>query len=178
LKPEPIDRALNWLKSLPDPVPWVTLLTPQGTPLRQTRVKEMVQFPRIILICGKYEGIDERIADFFCDEQISIGDYVLTGGELPVMVVVDSICRLIPGVLGNPESLAEESYSEDMALEYPQYTRPADYKGWKVPEVLLSGNHKQIREWRENPPGGRCAAFGSGYRRGRENFGKITHGFT
>ncbi|KKT84002.1 MAG: tRNA (guanine-N(1)-)-methyltransferase [Microgenomates group bacterium GW2011_GWC1_44_9] len=103
----------------------------------------------LIFIAPHFEGIDHRVHEQLADETYSIGPYVLSGGELPVMVVVDSLCRLLPGVLGNPESLKEESYSEDMAVEYPQYTRPAEYKGWKVPEVLLSGNHKEIEKWRK-----------------------------
>ena len=103
----------------------------------------------LILIAPHFEGIDHRVHDHLADEVYSIGPYVLSGGELPVMVVVDSIVRLLPGVLGNPESLAEESYSDSFVLEYPQYTRPAEYKGWKVPEILLSGDHKKISEWRK-----------------------------
>ena len=104
---------------------------------------------RLILIAPHFEGIDHRVHEHLADEVYSIGPFVLSGGELPVMVVVDSLCRLLPGVLGNSESLKEESYSEEMEIEYPQYTRPAEYKGWKVPEVLLSGDHKKIEAWRK-----------------------------
>ena len=128
LKPEPIYRALTWLKGLPGPLPWVILLTPQGTPLKQSRVKELVLCPRIILICGRYEGVDERIADFFCDEQISIGDYVLSGGEPAALVLLDALIRLIPEVMGCSDSGKEESFEEGL-LEYPQYTRPRNFKG-------------------------------------------------
>lgn len=147
LKPEPICRALTWLKGLPGPSPWVILLTPQGTPLKQSRVKELVLYPRIILICGKYEGIDERIADFFCHEQMSIGDYVLSGGEPAALVLLDSVIRLIPEIMGCPDSGKEESFEEG-TLEYPQYTRPRDLQGHAVPEILFSGDHEKIRAWR------------------------------
>ncbi|MBI4767357.1 MAG: tRNA (guanosine(37)-N1)-methyltransferase TrmD [Deltaproteobacteria bacterium] len=147
LKPEPIDRALTWLKGLPEPVPRVILLTPQGTPLKQSRVKELLLHPRIILICGKYEGVDERIAEFFCDEQISIGDYVLSGGEPAALVLLDAVVRLIPEVMGCPDSGKEESFEEGL-LEYPQYTRPRNFKGHLVPEILFSGDHEKVRAWR------------------------------
>ncbi len=147
LKPEPIFRALTWLKGLPGPRPWVVLLTPQGTPLKQARVKELVGCPRLILICGRYEGIDERIADFFCDEQLSIGDYVLGGGEPAALVVLDTLIRLIPEVMGCADSGKEESFEEGL-LEYPQYTRPRNFKGYGVPEILMSGDHEKIRAWR------------------------------
>jgi tRNA (guanine37-N1)-methyltransferase len=147
LKPEPIYRALTWLKGLPEPYPRVILLTPQGTPLKQSRVKELVLCPRIILICGRYEGIDERIADFFCDEQISIGDYVLSGGEPAALVLLDSLIRLVPEVMGCSDSGKEESFEQGL-LEYPQYTRPQTFKGHGVPEILFSGDHEKIRTWR------------------------------
>ncbi len=147
LKPEPIDRALTWLKGLPGPKPRIILLTPQGTPLKQSRVKELLLSPRMILICGRYEGVDERIADFFCDEQISIGDYVLSGGEPAVLVLLDTLIRLIPEVMGCSDSGKEESFEEGL-LEYPQYTRPRNFKGQEVPQILFSGDHEKIREWR------------------------------
>ncbi|MCJ7833732.1 MAG: tRNA (guanosine(37)-N1)-methyltransferase TrmD [Deltaproteobacteria bacterium] len=147
LKPEPIYRALTWLKGLPGPRPRVILLTPQGTPLKQARVKELMLCPQIILICGRYEGVDERIADFFCDEQISIGDYVLSGGEPAALVLLDTLIRLIPEVMGCADSGKEESFEEGL-LEYPQYTRPRNFKGHGVPEILFSGDHEKIRTWR------------------------------
>lgn len=147
LKPEPVFRALTWLRELPEPSPRVIHLTPQGTPLKQSRVRELTGIPRIVLICGRYEGIDERIADFFCDEQISIGDYVLSGGEPAALVVLDSLIRLIPEVLGCADSEKEETFEEGL-LEYPQYTRPRNFKGHFVPEVLISGDHDKIRAWR------------------------------
>jgi tRNA (guanine37-N1)-methyltransferase len=149
LKPEPIGRALTWLMGLPGPLPRVILLTPKGTPLKQSRVKELLLCPRMILICGKYEGVDERIADFFCDEQISIGDYVLSGGEPAALVLLDTLIRLIPDVMGCPDSGKEESFEEGL-LEYPQYTRPRNYKGHLVPEILFSGDHEKIRAWRRH----------------------------
>ncbi|OGP49203.1 MAG: tRNA (guanosine(37)-N1)-methyltransferase TrmD [Deltaproteobacteria bacterium RBG_13_43_22] len=147
LKPEPVCRALTWLKGLPGPSPRVILLTPQGAPLKQSRVKELALCHRIILICGRYEGIDERIADFFCDEQISIGDYVLSGGEPAALVFLDALIRLIPEVMGCADSGKEESFEEGL-LEYPQYTRPRNFKGHGVPEILFSGDHEKIRVWR------------------------------
>ena len=115
------------------------------------------KYSNLILICGRYEGVDERVADYIVDEEISIGDYILTGGEIPAMVLVDSVSRLIPGVLGNPDSLKEESFdlenteednTKDINLEYPQYTKPENFLGMKVPEVLLGGNHSEIEKWR------------------------------
>lgn len=146
MKVEPIERALS---ALPDTGerPLVVLLTPQGEPFSQTIAEELASAPRIALICGHYEGVDERVRRYLTDREISIGDYVLTGGELSAMVVVDAVCRLVPGVLGNLESATAESFSMGL-LEYPHYTRPSDYKGWKVPEVLLSGNHREIDLWR------------------------------
>ena len=126
----------------------VILLCPQGEKLTQKVSKRIARYKHIILICGHYEGVDERIRDHLVDEEISIGDYVLTGGELPAMVLVDSIVRLIPGVLGDKNSLNFESF-EGSLLEYPHYTRPANFRGMTVPEVLLSGDHNKIEDWRE-----------------------------
>lgn len=123
------------------------LLTPQGKVFNQKKAKSLVKEENIILVCGHYEGFDERVRKLV-DEEISIGDYVLTGGEIPAMIVVDSISRLIPGVLGKVESLAEESF-ENSLLEYPQYTYPREYKKMKVPKILLSGDHKKIKNWRQ-----------------------------
>jgi tRNA (guanine37-N1)-methyltransferase len=124
------------------------LLTPQGKRLEQKEVKRITKYKRLILVCGHYEGVDERIRDLV-DEEISIGDYILTCGELPAMVLIDAAARLIPGVLGHGGSTACESF-EDGLLEYPQYTRPAEYMGMKVPEVILSGDHKKIEKWRKS----------------------------
>lgn len=143
-----IDRALNDLKRKIKSR--VILLTPQGEKFNQKAAQRLTSFKQIILICGHYEGLDERVRKYLVDEEISIGDYVLTGGELAAMVVIDAVGRLIPGVVGKQESLKEESFSPAAAgLEYPQYTRPAEYYGWKVPAVLLSGDHEKIRRWRE-----------------------------
>ncbi len=126
----------------------VIYFTPQGKTLRQEMAREYAKMSHLILLCGHYEGVDQRVIDRFVDEEISIGDYILTGGELPAMVFIDCVSRLIPGVLGSSQSVEEESFSEGL-LEYPHYTRPQVYEGFKVPEVLLSGNHKEIEEWRK-----------------------------
>lgn len=146
MKVEPIVRAIRWVKSQ-DPSSWTIYLSPQGKPLNQKKVEELSKKSHLILICGRYEGVDERVREFYIDEEISIGDYILTGGELAAMVLIDSVSRLIPGVLGTEESAREESFT-DFLLEYPQYTRPFDFEGHKVPEVLVSGNHLAISEWR------------------------------
>ncbi|MBF0478558.1 MAG: tRNA (guanosine(37)-N1)-methyltransferase TrmD [Candidatus Omnitrophica bacterium] len=125
----------------------VLLMCPSGTVLKQSLAKHLSNEKNLVIICGHYEGIDERVRDLVVDECVSIGDYVLTGGELPAMVVVDTVVRLIPGVLGKEASLETESFEHNL-LEYPQYTRPANFRGKKVPDVLLSGNHKAIEEWR------------------------------
>ncbi len=125
----------------------VIYMCPGGTPLTQAKAKELAREKNIILVCGHYEGIDERVRALVVDESLSIGDYVLTGGELPAMVVVDALTRLVPGVLGKEASLEDESFERGL-LEYPQYTRPADFCGNKVPPVLLSGNHQAVKEWR------------------------------
>ncbi|HBF4080072.1 tRNA (guanosine(37)-N1)-methyltransferase TrmD [Clostridioides difficile] len=125
----------------------VIYLTPKGKVYNQSIAKQLSLKEDIILLCGHYEGIDERIIDLIVTDEISIGDYVLTGGELPALIMIDSISRLIPGVLNQEESFEEESFKDNL-LEYPHYTRPRDFEGLKVPEVLLSGNHKKIDEWR------------------------------
>jgi tRNA (guanine37-N1)-methyltransferase len=142
-----VDRALADLKK---PGTKVILLDTKGKMYDQKAAENLKKEEHLILIAPHFEGIDNRVHENLVDEVYSIGPYVLSGGELPVMVIVDSIVRLLPGALGNPESLAEESYSEEFATEYPQYTRPAEYKGWKVPEILLSGDHKKIAGWRKN----------------------------
>jgi len=125
----------------------IILLSPQGEKLNQGIVKRLLNYKHLILICGHYEGVDERVRRYLVDQEISIGDYVLTGGELPAMVLIDCLVRLIPGVLGDKDSLNFESFKDNL-LEYPQYSRPADFRGLKVPAVLLSGNHKKIATWR------------------------------
>ena len=136
--------------------PVTILLSPQGKPFNQKTAQRLSKLSHLILVCGHYEGFDERIRENLIDEEISIGNYILTGGEIPSMVLVDSITRLIPGVLKKPEAVQSESFSPITShqspvttLEYPQYTRPANFKGWKVPEILLSGDHKKIEEWRK-----------------------------
>ena len=127
--------------------PHLIYLSPQGKTLTQQRARELAQLPSICLLCGHYEGVDERVLEAFVDEQISIGDYVLTGGELPAMVLVDCVSRMVPGVLSDEVCFTEESHFSSL-LEYPQYTRPAVWEGREVPEVLLSGHHKNIEQWR------------------------------
>ncbi len=155
-KPEPVFEAVKDLKgSGKKKKTKVVLLTPQGRVLTQKTANKMAKFDHLILICGHYEGVDERIRKHLADKEISIGDYVLTGGELPAMVLVDCVVRLIPGIFKKSETIADESFQKVKVkgktltlLEKPQYTRPADFRGLKVPEVLLSGNHKRISKWR------------------------------
>ena len=149
---EPIYKALQELKEKKGKSR-VVLLTPQGQLFNQKAAERLAKLDQLILLCGHYEGVDERVREHLVEEEISIGDYVLTGGELAAMVVVDAVVRLVPGVVGKEESLKNESFSLTTAggkllLDYPQYTRPAEFKGWKVPEVLLSGDHQRIAEWR------------------------------
>jgi len=146
MKVEPIARALSALEPAKDEAP-VILLTPQGETFNQQMAEQLAGYSRLVLICGHYEGIDERVREHLVNKEISIGDYILTGGELSALVVVDAVSRLIPGFLGNSESAASDSFSMGM-LEYPHYTRPSSYQGWKVPDVLLSGNHAEIQLWR------------------------------
>ena len=124
------------------------LLTPQGKRFDQEKARELSKLKHIILIAGRYEGFDERIREHLVDEEISIGDYVMTGGELPAMVVAETVARLVPGVLEKEEATAKESFSDGGNIEHPQYTRPEEFNGWKVPEVLLSGNHVEIEKWK------------------------------
>jgi tRNA (guanine37-N1)-methyltransferase len=149
LKPEPLFAAVEAAKSI-DPMARVVLMTPRGDRWRQAMAQAWVDdgLGRIF-ICGRYEGYDERIVSLV-DEQVSIGDFVLTGGELPAMMIIDSVVRLIPGVLGGETSAEIESFSDGETLEFPQYTRPADFRGMEVPSVLLSGNHAQIDKWRQD----------------------------
>lgn len=144
---EPIARAITEIKR-EVPGSRTLLLSPGGRPFDQEKAWELSRLPSLILICGRYEGIDERVQQHFVDEEISIGDYVLTGGEIPAMVLVEAVSRLLPGVLGDPDSVVEESFADNL-LEYPQYTRPQDYQGFKVPEILVSGDHKKIRDWQK-----------------------------
>ncbi len=146
MTPQPIIDAVKKIKGRRKAT--VILTSAAGKPLTQRIVKTLAKAKNLIIICGHYEGIDERVSHGIVDESISIGDYVLTGGELPALVLVDSVARLIPGVLGREESLKDESFENNL-LEYPQYTRPANFRGQKVPDVLLSGHHKLIEKWRQ-----------------------------
>ncbi len=154
LKPEPVFEAvtrtlgyrLEELERLKSEVS-VVMLTPRGERLTQEKVAELASRPHLALICGRYEGVDERVLEHLCTEAISIGGGGLAGGEFAALVIIAAVTRLVPGVVGNLESLREESFSGGL-LEYPQYTRPAEYLGWRVPEVLLSGNHQEVERWR------------------------------
>jgi tRNA (guanine37-N1)-methyltransferase len=146
MKPEPIFAAVEGVLGSPPNCP-VILLTPQGRNFNQSVALEMSRKERLALICGRYEGIDERVRQYLVTDEISIGDYVLTGGELPTLVLIDAITRLIPGVLGDPGGAGDDSYASGL-LEGPHYTRPPEYRGWHVPEVLTSGNHARIARWR------------------------------
>lgn len=146
MKVEPVEKALNLIRADNDAT--VVLMTPQGEVFNQKIAAELAGKKQIILICGRYEGVDERIRTHLVDREISIGDYILTGGEPAALVLIDAVSRLIPDVLGNPQSTSSDSFSNYL-LEYPQYTRPAAYKGWMVPDVLLSGNHAEIELWRK-----------------------------
>jgi len=146
MKVGPVDKALAAVKKK-EMNPLVILMTPQGELFNQRIAAELATKRQIVIICGRYEGVDERIRRHLADREISIGDYILTGGELSALILIDAVSRFVPGVLGNMRSVEGDSFSDGL-LEYPQYTRPADYKGWKVPDVLLSGNHVQIENWR------------------------------
>lgn len=146
MMPGPLYDAIESVK---DDDAYVIYMSPKGTPLVQKKVESLAKkYTHLVLVCGHYEGIDERVIELCIDEQISIGDFVLTGGEIPAMALVDSVLRFLPNVLHNEHSTAEESFS-DGYLEYPQYTRPREFKGLEVPEVLVNGNHKEIAKWRE-----------------------------
>lgn len=148
LKPQPIFDAIQSIEPVnPEQKPRIILLCPQGETYSQQKAEELAKEDHLIFICGHYEGYDERIRTSLATDEISVGDYVLTGGELGAMVIIDSVVRLLPGVLGNENSAVEESFSTGL-LEHPHYTRPADFRGLKVPNVLLSGNHSHIEEWR------------------------------
>jgi len=151
LKIEPIFEAIKSIKSMKSKAKKmrVILFSAKGKIFIQKDAKRLSKYENLIFICGRYEGVDERVAKNIIDEEISIGGYVLTGGEIPAMVVIDAVTRLLPGVLGNSESAQFESHSEAGYLEHPQYTKPETYNNWKVPKVLLSGNHKKIEEWRK-----------------------------
>ncbi|AEH44527.1 tRNA (guanine-N1)-methyltransferase [Thermodesulfatator indicus DSM 15286] len=144
-KPEPLYRAIQKVKE--EGHPYVVYLSPQGRVLNQEIVKELYEKDHLLLICGRYEGIDERIREHFIDDEISIGDYVVFGGEVAALVIIEAVSRLVPGVVGKRDSVEKESFSQGL-LKYPQYTRPRDFMGYQVPEVLLSGDHARIEVWR------------------------------
>jgi tRNA (guanine37-N1)-methyltransferase len=157
MKPEPIFNAVESILgvTIPDEgysslleqgYPPIILLTPQGRVLKQATARELTVYPRLLLLCGRYEGVDERVRLYLATHELSIGDYVLSGGEIAAMVVVDVLTRLIPGVLGDAEATNKDSHSEGL-LEYPHYTRPAEYRGYSVPDILVSGHHAKMREW-------------------------------
>ncbi|MFB6182219.1 MAG: tRNA (guanosine(37)-N1)-methyltransferase TrmD [Candidatus Magasanikbacteria bacterium] len=158
MKPGPIYRALqdnNALKEQNNEKEKTILLSAKGEEFDQRKAENFSNLETLTLICGRYEGVDQRVSDYMVDDRLSIGEYVLAGGELPALVVLEATARLVRGVLGNPESLSHESYSqvgekEQIQSSYPQYTRPREFNGWEVPEVLLSGNHKKIRQWRKD----------------------------
>jgi tRNA (guanine37-N1)-methyltransferase len=159
MKPEPVFEAVESVLGLgahqttPQPVSSpkgatpIIMLTPQGRVFTQAVADELSRYERIALLCGRYEGLDERIREHLVTDEISIGDYVLTGGELPALILIDAVSRLIPGVLGDPDGAADDSHATGL-LEYPHYTRPPEFRGWKVPEILLSGDHGKIEKWR------------------------------
>lgn len=147
MRPEPLFRCVEQLRTEAEPRGRTVLLSPQGRLLNHDRVRELRNADRLILLCGRYEGFDERVRLYLADDEVSIGDYVLGGGELPALVVVEAIVRLLPGALGSGASLDEESHTDGL-LEYPQYTRPQEFRGWSVPEILLSGDHAAIARWR------------------------------
>lgn len=148
MKAEPIFDAVESIFPERTPKQKVILLSAQGRTFTQQMARELAQIDELLLICGRYEGVDERVAEHLADDEISIGDYVLSGGELAAAVVIDTVARLLPGVLGNEDSSVNESFTEGI-LDCPQWTRPADFRGWKVPEALLSGHHAEIAKWRK-----------------------------
>ncbi|MFD0587854.1 tRNA (guanosine(37)-N1)-methyltransferase TrmD [Paenibacillus sp. GCM10027627] len=147
LKPEPVFAAVEDLAVQPDVKPRVILMCPQGETFTQRKAEELSKEAHLVLICGHYEGYDERIREHLVTDELSIGDYVLTGGEIPAMTVIDSVVRLLPGVLGNETSAVTDSYSTGL-LEHPHYTRPPEFRGWNVPDILVSGHHAKIEAWR------------------------------
>lgn len=147
LKPEPIFAAVEHLTSEGEARPRIVLMCPQGETFTQRKAEQLAREEHLLFICGHYEGYDERIREHLVTDELSIGDYVLTGGELPAMVVIDSVVRLLPGVLGNEQSAVTDSFSTGL-LEYPHYTRPAQFREWSIPEVLVSGHHDNIAKWR------------------------------
>lgn len=151
LKPAPLFEAVEQILPERTERTRVVLLSAQGKKVNQAAAREYAALEDLVLICGRYEGVDERVAEQLADEEVSIGDFVLSGGELAAAMIVDAVSRLLPGVLGNEDSSRNESFSDQTSglLDCPQYTRPADFRGWKVPDVLLGGNHEEIKQWRK-----------------------------
>ncbi len=147
MRPEPLFAAVESIQPLAEPVAEVVLLTPQGRPLDAPLAAELAELPRLLLVCGRYEGVDERVRERLVNHEVSVADVVLSGGEIPALLLIDAVARRIPGVLGAKESLDEESFDEGL-LEYPQYTRPREFRGWEAPTVLLSGHHAEVMRWR------------------------------
>lgn len=147
LKPEPLFKAMEWIEANGGRPTAVLLPSPQGNRFSHETAVRLSHEAHLVLLCGRYEGIDERVRDALVSEEISIGDYVVSGGELPALVIVDAVTRLLPGAVGDPESVEADSFSKGL-LDFPHFTRPAEFRGWKVPEVLLSGHHERVRQWR------------------------------
>ena len=147
MKPGPIFEAVEAIRAQAETPALIVLMSPQGRRLDRVLVEELAAHPRLLLLCGRYEGVDERVIEHLVDLEVSIGDVVVSGGELPAMLLIDAVARRVPGVLGSEASLLEESFDEGL-LEYPQYTRPAEFSGWEAPPVLLSGNHAEVAKWR------------------------------
>ena len=148
MKAPPIFEAVESVLGSPPECPLI-MMTPQGRPFTSAVAQELAEFPRLALLCGRYEGVDERVREHLVTDQISVGDYVLTGGELPAMIIIDAVTRFLPGALGDPTGAMDDSFASGL-LEYPHYTRPEEFRGWGVPDVLLSGNHAEINRWRRN----------------------------
>lgn len=146
MKPEPIFEAVESVCGKQPDLP-ILLMTPQGKPFTQALAHELALYPRVAILCGRYEGYDERVREHLVTHEVSVGDFVLTGGELPALMIIDAVTRLIPGVLGDPTGAMDDSHSSGL-LEYPHYTRPSEYRGWPVPDVLMSGDHQKIADWR------------------------------
>jgi tRNA (guanine37-N1)-methyltransferase len=148
LKPEPLFRAVEAISGEGGAPQAVVLVSPQGKAFTQTEAARIARLERVTILCGRYEGIDDRVRERLVTEELSIGDYVLSGGELPALVIVDAVARLIPGVVGDEDSVASDSFARGL-LDYPHFTRPAEFREWKVPDVLVSGHHGEIRKWRK-----------------------------
>jgi tRNA (guanine37-N1)-methyltransferase len=148
MKPEPLFRAVDAIRAEGGEPEAIVLVSPQGRPFTQVEAARMSRLNRVVVLCGRYEGVDDRVREWLATEELSIGDYVLSGGEFPALVIVDAVARLIPGVVGDEDSVAGDSFSRGL-LDYPHYTRPAEFRERKVPDVLVSGHHGEIRRWRK-----------------------------